>query len=58
MAIVGFQRTIYSVNEGDGAVEICAVVVEPDIDCPIQFDFDVIFETSDGTAGMYLYMQM
>ena len=51
VAIVGFESTLYRVNETSGVVEICAVVMEPNIDCPIDFAFNVTFETSDGSAG-------
>ena len=51
MARVGFEETLYQVNETSGIVEICAVVFEPVIDCPIEFDFNVTFETRDDTAG-------
>ena len=51
MAIVEFESTLYRVNETSGVVEICAVVMEPNIDCPIDFAFNVTFETSDGSAG-------
>ena len=32
-------------------VELCAVVFEPDIECPIKFPFSVKLYTDDGTAG-------
>ena len=57
-ATVGFEKTFYQVNESAETVEICAVVHEPDIECPIQMDFDVTFETrneAEGT-GMYLHV--
>ena len=55
-ARVGLERTFYSVSEGVGVVELCAVVYEPDITCPIEFPFNVRLFTADGTASMiYLY---
>ena len=33
-------------------VELCAVVYEPDINCPIEFPFNISLSTADGTAGM------
>ena len=53
VARVGLNQTFYSVGESAGVVQICAVVFEPSIDCPIEFDFDVRLETSDGSAGSY-----
>ena len=54
VARVGFEQTFYPVDENIGTVEICAVVYEPAIDCPIEFAFNVSFNTSDGTAGTYV----
>ena len=34
-------------------MEICAIVFEPTITCPIEFDFNVSFSTYDGSAGVY-----
>jgi len=53
-ARVGFEQTFYQVNESVGTVELCAIVYEPTIDCPIEFAFNVSFNTSDGTAGTYV----
>jgi len=54
VARVGFEETVYQVDEDSETVEICAAVFEPNITCPIQFDFNVTFETRDDTAGMYM----
>ena len=43
--------TFYQVNETDGFVEICAMVFEPDIVCPIEFEFNVSLQTCDGSAS-------
>ena len=51
-ARVGLERTLYNVSEGMGVVELCAVVYEPNIACPIEFPFNVNLTTADGTAGM------
>ena len=51
-AVVGLERTIITVQEDVGVVELCAIVYEPSgIDCPIAFPFDVHLSTWDGTAG-------
>ena len=52
-AVVGLERTIFTVTENMGVVELCARVFEPDIECPIEFPFDVVLSTADRTAGMY-----
>ena len=54
-AVVGLERTIFTVMENVGVVELCARVFEPDIECPIEFPFDVVLSTADRTAGMYSY---
>ena len=50
-AVVGLEKTIYSVSEDDGMLEVCAIVTTPDIGCPIQFPFQVSLSTTDGSAG-------
>ena len=55
-ATVGFEETFYQVNESTGTVEICAVVYEPNITCPIQMDFNVTFETGNETEGTGMYV--
>ena len=51
VAVVGLEQIFYSVSEDVGVVELCAVVNEPNIDCPIAFPFDVPLSTSDNSAG-------
>ena len=48
-ARVGLERTF---SEGVGVVELCVVVYEPDINCPIEFPFNVRLSFADGAAGM------
>ena len=57
-ARVGLERTFYSVSEGVGVVELCAVVYEPNITCPIEFPFNIRLSTADGTAGMIYFYHM
>ena len=53
-AVVGLERTIFTVQEDVGVVELCAIVYEPSgIDCSIAFPFDVYLSTWDDTAGEY-----
>ena len=55
MAVVGLEQAIYAVSEGVGYVELCAVVIEPTIVCPINFSFNVRLQTADVTAGKNSY---
>ena len=50
-ARVGLEQTFFRENEDVGVIELCAVVFEPDIECPIKFPFDVSLYTTDGSAG-------
>ena len=52
VAVVGLERTFYQVSDGEGAVEVCAIVRDPAaIMCPIAFPFTIGFSTANGTAG-------
>ena len=48
-ARVGLERTF---SENVGVVELCVVVYEPNITCPIEFPFNIRLSTDDGAAGM------
>ena len=48
---MGLERTLYSVAEDVGVVEVCAIVYSPTIDCPIEFPFNVSLSITDGSAG-------
>ena len=50
-ARVGLEQTLFSVMEDVEFIELCAVVFEPDINCSIQFSFNIHLHTADGTAG-------
>ena len=54
-ARVGLEKTSYTVDKNKGVVEICARVFEPDIGCPIDFAFNLTFDTNNGSAGSYVY---
>ena len=51
VAVVGLEDTFYMVSEGVGFVEVCAIVYHLVFECPIDFNFDVDFSASDGSAG-------
>ena len=55
-AVVGLERINQSVSEDVGVVEVCVVVTSPDIQCPIEFPFNVSLSTADGGAGTYYSM--
>ena len=50
-AKVGLEQTFFREVEDVGAIEVCAVVFEPDLECPIKFPFDVQLYTTDRSAG-------
>ena len=53
--MVGLERTFYNVSEGNEPVEICAIVVYPDIMCPVKFPFNLFFSVIEGTGILALY---
>ena len=54
VAVVGLQRTFYSVDEDDGSVEVCLSVTRPSIGCPVTYPFDVLLITVADTAGKHI----
>ena len=59
VALVGLKETIYSDTDGDGVVELCAVVYEPNIECPIAFPFNISLSTSDGKSYLlFIYIHV
>ena len=53
MAVVGLEETFYHTEEGQGAVQVCAIVYMPDdtVPCPIAFEFTVYLSNAEFTAG-------
>ena len=51
-ADIRLEMMNYRIDEDDGPVELCVEIVSPDITCPVAFPFDLVFITSDITAGM------
>ena len=54
--MVGLEQTFFNVSESVGLVELCAIVISPNMDpdcpnCPIGFPFDVQLSTFNGDAG-------
>ena len=49
---MGLEQTFFSVSEDVAYVELCAIVLFPDITCPIEFPFEIGVLTADGTAGI------
>ena len=56
--VVGFERRIYIVGEGDGQVELCVNITVPDRQDigSVTFNFNV--ETQDGSAGITYQSEM
>ena len=50
-AVVGLNKTLYQVEEDVGVVEVCAIVNNTAIKCPIAFPFNISFSTENRTAG-------
>ena len=52
-AVVGLEMTFYEVPEDVGVVKVCAIVYSPNgnIECPIEFPFEVFLSTTEGSAG-------
>ncbi len=50
VAVVGFEFPSYSVEENDGALEVCIVVSNPP-EGELLFDIITLHVTRDGTAG-------
>ena len=51
VAEVCLENTVY--HDVGELVEVCAIVRSPEINCPIQFPFDVTLSTSDGIPLHY-----
>ena len=53
MAVVGLEETFYHTEEGQGAVQVCAIVYMPDntVPCPITFELTVFLSNAELTAG-------
>ena len=56
VAVVGLEETFYHTGEGQGVVQVCAVVYMPDntVSCPIAFEFTVYLSSAEFTAGIYI----
>lgn len=50
-AVVGLERTSYTVLENAGVVEVCTIVYSPYGPCPIDQPFEVRLSTNDESAG-------
>ena len=57
MAVVGLERTFYNVSEEDKHVELCADVLLPNTECPIEFPFDIYLVLSNESAGVLINSQ-
>ena len=55
-AMVGFESSQYSVRENEGVVQVCAVVQHPEVNCVINFPFNILLSVSDGSAGIDIHV--
>ena len=54
MAEIGFETEECVVAEDDGELEVCVVIHNPLLDCPVVFPFELMISTTPGTAGVYI----
>ena len=52
VAVVGLEMTSYITREDFLMIEVCAEVLDPDLECPVWFPFNISFTTADGSAGI------
>ena len=50
-AIVGLERTHYNASEENGTVEVCAIIRNLHIECPVEKTFIMDISSADGSAG-------
>ena len=50
--VVGFERSTYTVGEGDGQVELCVNITVPRRQNIGTATFNLTVETQDGSAGI------
>ena len=55
VARVSLVSQLYTVEEEDGFVEVCAQVTSPTGDSPVNFNFSIQLTTTDNTAGWYSF---
>ena len=46
-----------SVSEDIEVVSVCVTVDKPQIDCPIDYPFDITFSTVDDEAGGFEFLE-
>ena len=49
--MVGLEQTFFKEMEDVGVIELCAVVFEPSINCPMKIPFQIELYTTDGSAS-------
>ena len=52
VVMVGFERNVYTVGEGDGQVELCVNITVPRRQDIGTVTFNLIVETHGGSAGI------
>ena len=50
--VVGFERRLYTVGEGDGQVELCVNITVPRQQDIGTVNFSLTVKTQDGSAGI------
>ena len=51
-SVIGYEESLYVVGEGDGFVEICVIIQEPEDPTTLNSDYEARVEVStiDGSA--------
>ena len=58
MAVVGLEMTSYTTREDSVMIEVCARVLDPELECPIWFPFNISFTIADGSAGIIVNLKV
>ena len=54
---MGYEFTSYTTTEGEGVVEICAVITDPETGGATR-QFSLVSSTGNGTAGLYIHTRV
>lgn len=53
VVIVGFEETMYSVNEAAGVLEVCVVITNPTQNEDLLLEIVLLYNSVTGTAGKF-----
>lgn len=55
--VIGLRETVISVNEGEGEVEVCAVVISGELERSVPFSLTSADGTAIGELYIFYYIQ-